>query len=77
MKIIKNLLDKNNVSPDNFYYIDDQVDTLLEVKASGVHCLLAEWGYTTPQQILSAEKNKIPAIQLDDFLIQFSAKPEY
>jgi phosphoglycolate phosphatase-like HAD superfamily hydrolase len=77
LKIIKNLLDKNNVSPDNFYYIDDQVDTLLEVKESGVHCLLAEWGYTTSQQISRAEKDKIPAIQLNDFLIQFSAKPEY
>jgi phosphoglycolate phosphatase-like HAD superfamily hydrolase len=73
LKIIKNLLDKNNISPDNFYYIDDQVDTLIEVKESGVHCRLAKWGYTTPQQILRAGEDNIPTIQLNDFLIQFSA----
>lgn len=77
LKIIKNLLDKNKISSDNFYYIDDQVDTLIEVKESGVHCLLAQWGYTTRQQILRAGNENIPGIKLKDFLIQFSAKPEY
>jgi len=76
LKIIKNLLGKNNISSDNFYYIDDQVDTLIEVKESGVHCILAQWGYTTRQQIFRAGKENIPGIQLNDFLIQFSAKPE-
>ena len=75
LKIINKLLAINNISSDNFYYIDDQVDTLIEVKESGVHCLLAEWGYTTPQQILRAESEKIPGIQINDFLFQFSAKP--
>jgi phosphoglycolate phosphatase-like HAD superfamily hydrolase len=77
LKIVQNLLDGNNISSDEFYYIDDQVDTLIEVKESGVHCLLAEWGYTTPQQILSARSENIPGIQLHDFLIQFSAKPGF
>lgn len=77
LKIIQNLLDANNISSDDFHYIDDQVDTLIEVKESGVHCLLAEWGYTTPQQISRAEKENIAAIKLSDFLVQFSAKPGY
>jgi len=68
LKIINKLLARNNISSDNFYYIDDQVDTLIEVKLSGVHCLLAEWGYTTPHQILRAESENIPGIQLNDFL---------
>jgi phosphoglycolate phosphatase-like HAD superfamily hydrolase len=77
LKIIKSLLYRNNISSDNFYYIDDQIDTLIEVKKSGVHCILAEWGYTTPQQILRAENENIAGIQLNDFLIQFSAKPGF
>lgn len=77
LKIVQSLLDGNNISSDDFHYIDDQVDTLIEVKESGVHCLLAQWGYTTPQQILRARDENIPGIQLHDFLIQFSAKPGF
>lgn len=72
LNIIRQLLDKNKISADQFYYIDDQVDTLVEVKESGVNCLLAEWGYTTGEQLIRAGNENIPGIQLDDFLIQFS-----
>lgn len=73
LNIIQHLLYKNKISSDRFYYIDDQVDTLAEVKESGVNCLLAKWGYTTGEQILRAENENIPAIQIDHFLRQFSA----
>ena len=72
LKIIKHLLAKNKISAEKFYYIDDQVDTLVEVKGSGVHCFLAEWGYTTGEQILRARNENISGIGLDDFLTQFS-----
>ena len=71
LKIVKYLLDKNKISADQFYYIDDHVDTLAEVKESGVNCLLAKWGYTTGEQIRRAENVNIPGIQLYDFLRQF------
>ena len=72
LKIIQHLLDIKAIQADRFYYVDDQVDTLVEVKASGVHCLLAEWGYTNREQILRAENQNIPRLQLDDFLRQFT-----
>ena len=74
LKIIQHLLDKNEIPADRFYYVDDQVETLLEIKESGVHCLLAEWGYTDREQILRAGKEDIHGIQLDDFLRQFSTR---
>jgi phosphoglycolate phosphatase-like HAD superfamily hydrolase len=72
LEIIRHLLDKNNISAGTFYYIDDQVDTLAELKESGVNCILAEWGYTTGAQIQRAGTENIPGIRLDDFLKQFS-----
>jgi phosphoglycolate phosphatase-like HAD superfamily hydrolase len=72
--IITHLLARNRISTEKFYYVDDQVDTLVEVKGSGVHCFLAEWGYTTKEQILRAQDENISRIGLDDFLRQFSTR---
>lgn len=72
LKIIKDLLAKKKISADNFYFIDDQADTLVKVKEAGVLCCLAQWGYTSEAQILRAANENIPAIGLDDFLTQFS-----
>jgi phosphoglycolate phosphatase-like HAD superfamily hydrolase len=72
--IINDLLARKNISADNFYFIDDQIDTLVDVKTSGVHCFLAQWGYTSEAQIRRAGNENIPAIGLDDFLTQFSKK---
>lgn len=71
-KIITEMLTKKNISADNFYFIDDQIDTLVDVKKAGVHCFLAQWGYTSEAQILRAGSENIPGIDLDDFLTQFS-----
>jgi hypothetical protein len=70
-RIIKDILQKRNAEPKSFYFIDDQVDTLIKVQPSGVRVLFAEWGYNTPEQADVARTNAIPVITLHDFLDQF------
>jgi phosphoglycolate phosphatase-like HAD superfamily hydrolase len=74
LEIIKHLMAKHKISAENFYFIDDQVDTLEKVKGAGVHCFLAEWGYTTEAQILRANNENIPALSLEEFLTYFSKR---
>ena len=66
--IISELLEKHQVSPDQFYFIDDQVDTLIKVVDTGVNCLLAEWGYNDPVQQQNARLAHIKIITLYDLL---------
>jgi phosphoglycolate phosphatase-like HAD superfamily hydrolase len=72
LAIIRELLVKEKIPAAKFYFIDDQVDTLLKVKEAGVHCFLAQWGYTSEAQILRGARENIPGMNLDDFLTQFS-----
>jgi len=74
-KIITMLLRKRNVAPARFYFVDDQVDTLLKVKSSGIHCILAEWGYNNPHQIELAEKNQIRKMKLHELYEYFCHLP--
>ncbi len=69
--IILHLLQKYNISPQQFWFIDDQIDTLLKVKDTRIHCMLAEWGYTEKQQINRGKKEKIQIITLKDFRNKF------
>jgi phosphoglycolate phosphatase-like HAD superfamily hydrolase len=72
LAIVKTLLDKKKIPADAFFFIDDQVDTLVAVKESGVRCILAKWGYASEAQILRAGRENIPGIGLEDFLERFS-----
>jgi phosphoglycolate phosphatase-like HAD superfamily hydrolase len=65
--VIDELLKKFSVSPDVFYFVDDQVDTLLKVQDLGVNCLLAAWGYNNAGQIEKAGSAGIRVIDLDHF----------
>ncbi|HPG42020.1 MAG TPA: hypothetical protein PLP19_21920 [bacterium] len=64
--IILELLDKYNIDPHHFWFIDDQVDTLIQVRDIQINCLLAEWGYNDSEQVLLGKQHHIPAINLDD-----------
>lgn len=66
--IIVSLLERHAIEPSDFVFIDDQVDTLIKVKPVQVHCILALWGYNTPEQKETALKNNIPGLELDNFL---------
>ncbi len=71
LKIIKNLLDKYEISADHFYFIDDQIDTLINVKQAEVQCLLAQWGYNNPEQWERAKYAGVSLLTLKNFLKQF------
>jgi len=69
--IIQELLHKYDVEPSHFHFVDDQVDTLIKVEPSGVHCYLAGWGYNNEEQKNRAVDAAIPILDLDDFYTSF------
>lgn len=44
-KIIENIIDKSEVSPENVYFIDDNLDNLISTKDLEIKLYLAMWGY--------------------------------
>jgi len=64
--IILELLDTYTIDPQHFWFIDDQVDTLIQVRDIQINCLLAEWGYNDSEQVELGKQHLIPAINLDD-----------
>ncbi|MFH1212473.1 MAG: HAD family hydrolase [Candidatus Neomarinimicrobiota bacterium] len=66
-EIIGDLLQQTNILPKNFYFVDDQVDTLLKLQALNIRLFLASWGYTNTQQIRQAKEAGIPALTLAKF----------
>jgi len=70
-EIIADLLEKTDLSPNNFFFIDDQVDTLLKLQTLNVRLFLASWGYTNKQQIRQAKKVGIPVFTLSEFYQRF------
>ncbi len=70
-RIIEDIMHKRTIEPEDFYFIDDQVDTLITVQPSGVNVLFAEWGYNTPAQADAARANSIPVLTLHDFINHF------
>ncbi|MBN1482525.1 HAD family hydrolase [candidate division KSB1 bacterium] len=71
-EIIEDILRDRHIRPEQFYFIDDQVDTLIKVQATGVQCLLATWGYNNPEQRRLAENSTIELLGLDRFIEEFS-----
>ncbi|NQT24549.1 hypothetical protein HQ585_04275 [candidate division KSB1 bacterium] len=69
--ILSQLVDRLDVQPVNFHFIDDQVDTLVKVKPTGVQCYMAEWGYNNQDQICQARAYEIPVLSLTTFLNGF------
>ena len=71
-EIIAELLGRHKQKPKRFYFIDDQVDTLLKAQSTGVRLLLAKWGYTNDNQVKMARNAGITILEPDDFFIHFS-----
>ena len=67
IKNIKTLLNKKNVKPSHFYFIEDQIEFLLEAKNLGVNVCLVDWGYINGDQKQRAKENKIPLINTEEF----------
>lgn len=71
-EIIEHILNERFIRPEHFYFVDDQVDTLIKVQPTGVFCLLATWGYNNPEQHDSAKRSNIPLLSLQQFFQEFS-----
>ncbi len=67
-RIIEEILRDRDCDPSLFYFVDDQVDTLIKVQPTGVNVLFADWGYNTPAQADVARSHDIPVVTLSDFL---------
>lgn len=65
--IIQDLMEMHTLSPSHFRYVDDQVDTLIKMKYTGVKRYLAGWGYNDDKQKARARDANIPVLTLDDF----------
>lgn len=65
--IIMDLLKRNGLEPAHFIFMDDQVETLIQLKHKGVDCYLAGWGYNNDTQKARARGIGIPVLTLDQF----------
>ncbi|NIA30450.1 MAG: hypothetical protein GWP06_11135 [Actinobacteria bacterium] len=70
-EIISGLLKSHRIAPQHFYFVDDQVDTLLKVRNVGVHCIFAEWGYNNTEQKEKALQAGITSMTLNEFYKYF------
>ena len=70
--IISELLIENDLTPDRFYFLDDQIDNLLKTAPTGINCLMAEWGYHNEDQLAKARKEGFRILTLPEFSSEFS-----
>ncbi|MCJ7812868.1 HAD hydrolase-like protein, partial [bacterium] len=66
-EIILDLLKKNRLEPTHLIFVDDQVDTLIKMKHTGVNRYLAGWGYNNDTQKTRARDACISVLTLDEF----------
>ncbi len=70
-QIIEEILHARGVAPQNFRFIDDQIDTLIKVRPTGVNLALAAWGYNNEQQVAKAKTSGIEVLELQEFFERF------
>lgn len=75
--MIKKLLRRYHIAENDFYFVDDQVDTLIKCKATAVCCILAEWGYNNSDQITRAKQEEIKTLSLPQFYLQFGSASNF
>jgi FMN phosphatase YigB (HAD superfamily) len=67
--ILNDILSKTDAATEQIHFIDDHVDTVIEVKInSPAHVYCAAWGYNTADQHNILLQHQISAISLDKFL---------
>jgi len=69
--IIEQLLCDNQLNPSAFHFIDDQVDTLIQAKSTGVNLYLAGWGYNNKDQKIKSRNEQLCVLTLKVFLNKF------
>ena len=70
-QLISKLLSKYHLNPSSFHFIDDQVDTLIRAKPTGVNLYLAQWGYNNENQVNKARNEQLCILTLSEFMDKF------
>jgi phosphoglycolate phosphatase-like HAD superfamily hydrolase len=70
-QLIERILQERGTSPVNFYFVDDQIDTLIKIQPAGVQLFLAAWGYNNEKQAKIAGDHAIPVLSLEMFYERF------
>ncbi|MDZ7725740.1 MAG: hypothetical protein U5R06_23665 [candidate division KSB1 bacterium] len=71
-QIITDILANRQISKKQCYFLDDQVDTVIKVYPTGIHAILALWGYNNPEQVETARSRNIETMTRQAFF-QFFA----
>ena len=70
---IDNIKSRLNVGFEDIHFVDDQVKNFNNVFPLGVKCYVANWGYTTKEQLEEAKSKDIKILEQDDFYNVFSS----
>ena len=71
-QIITDILADRQISKKQCYFLDDQVDTVIKVCPTGIHAILALWGYNNKEQAEKAQSRGVETMTRDAFF-QFFA----
>ena len=63
---MKQIVKLYNVKFEEIYFVDDQVNHLIQTRLLGVKVLLASWSYATKAQKDEARKQNIPIIEKEE-----------
>jgi len=69
--ILLDLIDRGQIEPSHFHFVDDQVETLIKIADTGVHPYLALWGYNNPEQMDLAKRDSIQTLNIQEFFRLF------
>jgi phosphoglycolate phosphatase-like HAD superfamily hydrolase len=63
---MRQIVKSYNIKFEDIYFVDDQVNHLIQTKTLGVKVLLAGWSYATKAQKEEARKQNIPIIEKEE-----------
>jgi FMN phosphatase YigB (HAD superfamily) len=63
---MKQIIKLYNIKFEDIYFVDDQVNHLIQTKTLGVKVILAGWSYATEAQKKEARKQNIPLIEKEE-----------
>ena len=72
-EIILSIMEQRAVPAGNFDFVDDQVDTLIKARTTGVNCHLAAWGYNNEDQAGRARRSGLSILSLESFYRRFAS----
>ncbi len=71
--VVKEILEISKLKPENFYFVDDQINNVAQVAQTKVKSILALWGYTGNTQRLDAIAQGLSVMSLEEFHASFQS----